>query len=870
MRNNNLRPPRWMESFLRWGLDADITEDILGDLHELFLTHIETKNIYLARWKYFLSMLSLLRMFRPKWLSLPSTLITSAMIRHYFTIAFRNLKKHLSYSIINILGLGTGLAACILLLLFVRHETSYDRFHKNHERIFRASMEVRDGDNFRHVSVSPTAVLPVFKREFPEVESGVRILSSGSFSPDVVRYEDKVFQEMGLFYADSTFFDIFSFSLIAGDPTKALTRPSSVIVSLTMARKYFGSENPVGKYLTMNNQRQYEVTGVMEDMPPQSHFHADFLASFSTLGASKEEMWWSANYQTYLLLRSPEAAVSLREKIPPLMEREMGDELSESRSVNYRLTALADIHLYSDAESELEPGSDVRYVYIFSGIALIILLIACINYMNLATARAVDRAREVGLRKVIGAYKSQIFFQFIGESVLITFAAVALAVVFASAALPWFNTLTHRSLTLDWVASPFLIPLLLGIGLMVSFLSGIWPAMVFTRFEPVQILRGKYRNSSGGSLLRKMLVVFQFAVSISLIVCTMVSYRQLHLIQNIRLGYDKDQLVVVPMDSEIGSKWASIKGQLKNHPEILEVSAVSESPVKIEGTYNIFLPSGEANSKLVQAIAADIDIVQTLGLQIIAGNNYTPASAEKEDFPFLLNQKAIRIFGWTPEEAVGKKINLSGREGFVQAVVNDFHIASLHEEISPLVIFLSPRDYYEALIRVRPGNHSPAIKSIAAVWKENVPHRPFEYHFLDETYQRMYQTEQQTGKAFGIFAVLAIVIACLGLFGLASFTTLQKSKEIGIRKVLGATVPQIVAMLSGNFAIPVCIAAMIALPLSWYMMEEWLSGFVFRVNVGLPTLAFAAGAALLLAMGTVGYQSVKAALTNPAETLKDE
>ncbi|MEZ4772672.1 MAG: FtsX-like permease family protein [Bacteroidia bacterium] len=865
-----VHPPTWMERFLQWGLEAEIAEDILGDLTELFHLHSTEKNNLYARWKYFLSMLSLLPLFRIKLFAFPLTFINPAMIRHYFTIAFRNLRKHLSYSLINVFGLGTGLAACLLLILFVRHEMSYDRFHKNLDRIYRVSMEMRDGDNTRHIAVSPTAVSPVFQREFPEVENGVRLLASGTFSTDVLRYGDRVFQESGLFYADSTFFDIFSFTLTSGDPQHALNNPASIILTASSAKKYFGDENPMGKVLNINNSRDYKVTGVMEDMPPNSHFHVDFLASFSSLQAAKEEIWWSANYQTYLLLKSPEAVAALREKIPALIERELGDELGGNKSLLYRLTPLADIHLFSDAENELEPGSDIRYVYIFSGIALLILLIACINYMNLATARSVDRAREVGLRKVVGAYKSQIFSQFIGESALITFLAIGVAVIFARLSLPLFNTLIHRELSLDFSTTPFLIPLVIVTGIFVSLASGIWPAVVFTKFEPVQILRGKYRSSSGGNLLRKTLVVFQFAISIFLIVCTLVVYRQLYLIQHTRLGYDKDQLVVLPMDREIGAKWETLKGSLKNIPEILEVSAVSENPVKIDGTYTLFKPANEADSRLVQAMASDVDVVQTLGLEIIAGSNYTPASALREDFPFIMNQKAIQTLGWKPEEAVGQLVNLNGRAGFIQAVVADFHIASLHKEITPLVIFLSPYDYYEALVRISPQNPDVAIAHLEKTWKEMVPHRPFEYHFLDDSYQQLYQSEQQIGKAFGIFASLAILIACLGLFGLASFTTLQRAKEIGIRKVLGATVGNIVSMLSKDFSILVLFASMIALPASWYLMNNWLSGFAYRVNVGIFTLVAAAVLAIVLAWLTVGYQSIKAALTNPAETLKDE
>lgn len=863
------RPPSWLEKFLLWGLDPEVAEDILGDLHELYLEHANA-GLFKARWKYFLGTISLIRLFRINLFRSSNPFITLAMLKHYFTIAIRNLRKHAGYSFINIFGLGVGLAACLLIMMFVRHEVSYDTFHEHKDRIFRVSMEMKDADNYAHIAISPTAVWPVFQREFPEVETGVRLYPTGGFSPSVIRYKDKVFQEGRFFFSDSTLFDVFSFELLKGNPKTALNRPSTIVITASMASKYFGEEDAMGKILNVDNNRDYEVTGIIADMPANSHFHADFLASFASLRVAKQEIWWSANYQTYLLLHSTESVHSLRDKIPPLIKREVGSDLGEGRSLNYILTPLEDIHLYSSAEGELEPGSDIRYVYLFSGIALLILLIACINYMNLATARSVERAREVGLRKVVGAQKRQLFTQFMGEASLITLLALMIAVTISQMALPWFNELVRRDLTIDFFSEPVWLAALIGLGFLVSLLAGAYPAIAFTNFQPIKILRGQYRNSSGGSLLRKGLVVFQFAISVFLIVATIVVYRQLSLIQNTNLGYHKDQLVSLPMDRNMIEKWESISKAFTASPLIKNVTAVSENPTSVEGTYSLFKPSNEENSKLVQAMAADIEIVETLGLEILTGTNYTPASAMREDYPFLLNESAARAMGYDITSAVGKPLNLNGREGFVQAVIKDFHIASLHKPISPLVIFLSKNDYNEALVKMSAADITGSIDHLRATWEEMIPHRPFEMVFLDDAYDKLYQAEQQIGSAFGIFAFLAIIIASLGLFGLAAYTTVQRAKEIGIRKVLGASVMNVVSLLTREFTQLVGISILISLPLAWWVMSRWLEGFAYRVSVGSSTLIIAGLTALLIAWLTVSYQSFRAAIANPVDTLKDE
>jgi putative ABC transport system permease protein len=649
-----------------------------------------------------------------------------------------------------------------------------------------------------------------------------------------------------------------------------LAAPNSVVITESMAQKYFGEEDPMGKVLKKDNSRDFQVTGLIADFPSNSHFEADFIASFSSIRAAKQEIWGSANYQTYLVLQKGASGKELEAKLPVLMQREVGQHPGEDEALILHLTALTDIHLHSTTKGGFDKGGNIRYVYIFSAIAFLILLIACINYMNLATARSVDRAKEVGLRKVVGAQKNQLFGQFMGEAVIVTFIALILAVGMARLALPYFNQLVSRDFSISLLENPGLLLGLIGIGIIVSLLAGIYPAVAFANFKPITVLRGNFKTSNSGVWLRKSLVIFQFAISIFLVVGTLVIYKQLRLIQNQNLGYEKEQLIVIPVDYKMAQKWDAFKGALTSSPHIRHIAAVSETPTQVDGTYSLFLPSDPKDSKLVQAMATDIDIVETMGIQILNGNDYTFASSQREDYPFLINETVVKQMGWDNETAVGKPLNLNGREGFVQAVINDFHSASLHREVSPLVIFLSKNDFNYALIKINTTHIQESINHLESTWTEMVGHRPFDFHFLDDEFGKLYRSETQAGQTLGIFAGLAIIIASLGLFGLAAFTTVQRAKEIGIRKVLGASSLQLVSLLSRDFTKLVMIAGALALPIGWYVMDGWLENFATRVEVGADTLMIAGGAALLISWLTVSYQSVKTARMNPIDTLKDE
>ena len=781
------------------------------------------------------------------------------MILHYLKIAFRNVRKHRSVSLINVLGLAIGLASCLLIFSYVRHELAYDTFHEKGDRLFRITYNIQTADFNEHLTVTPNILSPLAQREFPEVEGGLRIFESAT----IVKHAGKLFQEDRLLYADSSFFDLFSFSPHMGDLQAALKRPATLVLTQSTAQKYFGEENPLGKTLLIgSNDLPYEVTGVIADVPETSHLKFDLVASYASLGEwAQKEQYGSANYYTYLLLNRPESAAAVEGKFAEALLRDMPDA---AIGMHFHLQPLRDIHLRSTPlASGLAGSGDIVYVYLFGAIGLLILLIACINYMNLATARSVDRAKEVGLRKVVGAGRLQLFIQFMGEALIVSLAALGLALVLVQLFLPGFQALTQRAIAVEYFGEMGWGFMLMGIAVSVALLAGSYPAVVFARLKPITVLRGKYRNSASGVWLRKGLVVFQFAVSIVLIVATLVVKQQLDFVSNKKLGYDKEHLVVLPVDDKIAARLPGLKSALMAHPHIRAAAACTETPHQIRGGYNL-LPGWDdsAEDHLVTAMAIDADFVKTLGLSLLAGTDFTVREGEigREDYEFHLNEQAVALMGWTPEEAIGQRVHLNGRKGVVKGVVNDFHTASLHHEISPLVLF-SEHTYRRLLVRIAPEEVATTLAHIETVWQQWAAHRPYAYSFLDEQFDSLYHEEQQISKVFTIFSGLAILIACLGLFGLASFTTLQRAKEIGIRKVLGATVPDLVALLSKEFIRLVGISFLIAAPLAWLLMHRWLEAFTYKIEWGVGTLLLAGLGSLLVAWLTLGYQAIRAAMT---------
>ena len=794
-----------------------------------------------------------------------------SMFRNYLKTAFRNLWRNKVLSGINILGLSVGLAACLLILVFVGDELSYDRFHQQGDRIVRVTMEASINGEIMKTPVTGTKVAPAFVRDFPEVEGTVRVYNA----PKIVQYNDKLFEEQRFLYADSTFFGIFSFALQQGQAATVLAGPNKVVLTASTARKYFGDDNPVGKILKINNTKDYLVTGIAADAPANSQIKFDFIASFASLGVAKEEQWWSANYITYLLLRRPEAIASLQSKIPAYMQAHATEtEVTGKDYLTYHLEPLRDVHLHSEL-SGLEPNGDLKYIYIFGLIAGLILVIACTNYVNLTTAHAAGRAKEVGIRKVIGALRGQLFRQFIGESFMITFIALVIGLVLVKLLLPVFNSLTGKEVTSSVLQSPFTLVSVVFITFLISVLAGSFPALALANFKPVAVLKGSFKSSGTGIWLRKGLIVFQFVISTFLIVSALIVQQQLQYIQDKKIGYNNQQVLVLPTDEQILNKFKLLKQAFKSNPAVKNVTLAYETPTNIQGGYSYKKPE-DVQSSMVKALPVEKDFVQTLDIPLVAGRGFN-ATDEKllqpdgeSEYAFILNESAVKNLGWTPAEAIGKRLELQSQHGIIKGVAQDFHFAPLHEAIGPLVIFLDDVRWGKILVKINGQDVAGTLAGLETTWKQLAPHRPFTYNFLDEEYGKLYGAEQRIGQTFATFAFLAILLACLGLFGLAAFTTTQRAKEIGVRKVLGASVPNILTLISKDFLKLVALANIIAWPLAWYAMHRWLEDFAYRITIN-PGLFILAGlAALIIAFATISFQALKVAVANPVKALKQE
>jgi putative ABC transport system permease protein len=815
------------------------------------------------------------------------------MIRNWLRTALRNFRKNGMATAINIFGLTIGLSSCLLIALFIRHELSYDDFEVNGSRIARVIMEYRfdGGGEARRGNFTSTKVAPTFKRVFPEVESAVRMTENDR----IVRYQDKLFYESRFMFADSSFFDVFSFSLLRGDKRTALSGPKRVILTESTARRYFGDADPMGKLLRIGtDSADYLVTGVMPDVRSNSQFKFDFLASFSSLYANQEETYWDANYGTFLLLRNPGDFATLQPKITAFMKQEMK---GQGATVNFFLEPFMRIHLYSEYIG-FEPGTSIVYIYVLAGVALLILVIACSTYVNLSTARSVDRAREVGVRKVVGAGRGQLFWQFIGESLLLCILAVVLSLVVVEIVLPAFNRLASRQLSWRMVLSPVFLVLSFGVAVLVGLLAGGYPALVLSRFHPVKVLKGAFRNTSSGRGLRQSLIVFQFVISVFLIVATLVMQRQLSYIRHRDLGYDRDHVVELPIVSQMLPGIDYLKQQLRTNPDVLNVSHCSSSPVIIYGGYNMRSAEMQQNVQMnVYGNPIDEDFIPTTGLRLVAGENITaqdmrdadpadftatgafvrgggagslPGSTLKPVYHFILNETAARQLGWTPQQAIGQRMYLDeSRPGVVKGVVKDFNFQSLHSPIEALVLFPSMRAGH-LLVRVAGDQLPQTLSFIESKFRQLEPQVPYSLKFMDEDYSKLYDSEQRLGKVMNLFSGIAIVLACLGLFGLSSYAAKQRVKEIGIRKVLGATMGQLSMLLSVGFVRLAIVAMVIAMPLAGWMMHRWLQDFVYRTSMEWWIFVIAGVVVIFLTLATVSIQATRTAMLNPVKNLKEE
>ena len=797
------------------------------------------------------------------------------MIKNYFKVAWRNLWKNKTFSTINIIGLTVGLTCCLLIVLYIQHELSYDNFELKRHRIARVIMEYQFAGSTESTKGNFTSVrvAPVLKQNFPEVESAVKM----ALYERVVRYTDKLINEKQFMYADSTFLDIFSFKLLNGDPHSALAGPRKVVMTASSAKKYFNNENPIGKLLQVgSDQESYLVTGVIEDCPSNSQIQFDFLASFSSLGISKdyESSYWDANYTTYVLLKNQKSISGLQAKLPAFMKKEMA---GAGAAINMYLEPFDKIHLHSPYDA-FEPNSSIIYIYILATVAFLILLIAGSTYINLSTARSIERAKEVGVRKVVGAQRKQLFWQFIGESSLLCVFSVVLSLVVSSFAIPWFNQLTGKQFS---PASVFSLPFFsfsLFAAVCISLLAGSYPALMLTRFQPVKVLKGAFKSIATGQWLRKSLVAFQFAISVFLIIATFIIQKQLYFIQHKKLGYDREHVLVLPMNDQMLAEIDLIKQEFKSNADVISVSRCVRSPVEGGGGYNMRSATMPEDKQVnVTANPIDEDFVKTVGLKIIAGTDLTQQDVkdassdgwDKNTYHFILNESAASLLGWTPQEAVNKRMYMGPRAGFVKAVVKDFHFESLHNPIKPFVLFTEKRGR-ELLVKLSGQRLQQTISFLEGKWKALVPGKPFEYRFMDDDYNRLYNSEIRLGRIMDLFSIMAVFLACLGLFGLSSYAAHQRVKEIGIRKVLGASMTSIIISLSRDFIRLSMIAIVIACPVALLATQKWLAGFSYRAHISWNIYLVAALITILLAILTVSFQAIKAAQRNPVKSLRTE
>jgi putative ABC transport system permease protein len=790
------------------------------------------------------------------------------MFKNYFKIATRNLLKHKGYSFINVLGLAIGIACCVLILLYVWEELSYDRFHRHAERIYRVVQEQRFEGTVQQVAVVAAPVAPALANDYPEVEVVVRLRPRTL----LVSYGERKFYGERIAYADSSVFALLAFPLLKGNPATALSAPNQIVLTENMAQKYFGSEDPMGKTVKLHNRFDYTVTGVMKNVPANSHIRFDGLASFSTF---HDEPWmnnWGVNLLwTYLRLAPGASPEALNKKLPDFVKKYRGEETLAN--ISYYLQPLTNIHLHSHFVAEMGPNGDIVYVYIFSAIAIFILLIACINYMNLATARSAKRMKEVGMRKVLGAHRMQIIKQFLAESILLAFLALLCAIVVAEVALPAFNSFAGKALSLRYRSDLLILSALLFVGLIVGILAGAYPAGFLSAFQPVTVLKGKLRSGPGAATFRKALVVSQFAISIMLMSGTAIVLQQVEFVKSKHLGFNKEHLINVPIrDGSLAGKTEMIKAEFLKNPQIVSATATSDfvgsffgqSTVQQEG-------SSEQAQWIMSVLYVDDDFIRTMEMQLVAGRNFSQKIASDTVESFILNEAAVRKMGWqTAAEALGKAIHTMGRQGPVIGVVKDFHFASLHQEVGPLVMMYDLDEVLPITVRIRPENIAGTLAFLEQTWNRISPAWPFEYSFLDEDLDALYKADLKVGQVFGVFAFLAIFIACLGLFGLAAYTAEQRTKEIGIRKALGATVNGIIGLLSKEFLQLVLVANLIAWPVAFFAMRKWLEDFAYHIEIGMTTFLLAASVALIIAFLTISYQAIRAALANPVEALRYE
>lgn len=771
----------------------------------------------------------------------------------------------------NIMGLAIGLTAGFLIVLYVVFELSYDGFHTKGDHIYRVVADIQTPSELIEADKPAWAVAKHLQSEFQEIEAAVRIRD---LSP-LVRNGNIKYQETEMVAADSAFFKVFDFKLLQGTIKNVLTEPYTMVLSETSAQKYFGSQNAIGQTLLVSDDAfPVRITGIMADIPENSHIRPEMVLSLTTftqsLSPENDEQWGNYNPSAYILV-NPNVDVNVLEtKFPDFLERNNGENMKESQMfVTLFLEPFKDVYLQSTRGGN--GNGSMTNVYIFSIVAIFILLIACINFINLTTARSVERAKEVGIRKVIGAEKGQLGLQFIGESVIISFLAFLLSIVFTALFLPSFNDMAGKNISDGIFSNPQHVAILLLFSLVIGMLAGIYPALILSSFKPVNVLKGSFSTGSQGAILRKGLVIAQFTISIALIIGTIIIYNQMNFMRSQELGFDKEQTLI--LEANVSTAQTSLKLTIDELPGVKSTSLGSAVPGgDNNGAYSeIENNNGDMQVANLDAYFVDYDYIDQFGLKILAGRSFSRDFVTDSTEAMIVNEKAVQLLGYAlPEEALGAKFDQWGRQGQIVGVVKDFHFRSLQQNVLPLTIRIEPNNMNIIAVKLKPENIQQTVASIETAWQSVMPDTPFNYYFLDEFFDRQYRTEERFGNLFLSFAALAILISCLGLLGLAAYSTLQRRREIGIRKVLGSSVLGLVNLLSIEFIKLVGIAFLIAAPMAWIVMDSWLEDFAYRINMQWWMFAFAGFAALLIALLTVSFHAIKAAIVNPVKSLRTE
>ena len=867
------RPPRIPAGLLRLAARGEDRFAVLGDFDEEYAELAgKLGRAGAARWFWRQGLRSALQLFGDHlyW--------RTVMFKNYLKVALRNIRKQKAYAFINIAGWAVGMTVCILILLWVRQELSFDRFHPNADRIYRLTLDAYLGAP-QNAPVAPTPAAPALVREYPEILAAARIADP---RPAYVWNDDREFRVDRMAAADASFFRIFGFPFLAGDPATALARPYTVVLTESTARKIFGAESALGKFLKGEDGKSYAVTGVMKDVPRASHLTFDILRSFETVIAADRataENWFAISNYAYILLDKRADPAALEAKFPAFIDKYMGSVLkSIGGSMTLKLQPIRRIHLYSNFALDIAPQGDISTVLLFSGIALLVLLIASINFINLSTARSSTRAKEVGLRKTLGADRGRLMAQFLGESVLYSLLAMALAVGLHFAGLRLFENIIGRPLDTNIIKTPWMVPAMFGLALVVGLVAGLYPAGVLSSLQAARVLKGKGRIG-GGVFFRRVLVVAQFAICVALIISTLVISRQIQFVKNQRLGFNKDQVLVIPrLTPVLRQSFDSVRAELRSIPGVLEVGASSLVPGRGIAR-SVFFPEGfeATESQLMDRLSIDPHFLSALGIRIAAGRNFSPELATDRTDSVLINETAARRFGWS--DPIGKRFVLppgsvdDGTETRylnVVGVVEDFHLTSLHQKLEPMILFDDLDGARFVSVRLQPSGVSGTLALIKKTWARLNPGNPFDSFFLDDVFDAQYRADERMKDVTRQFGGLAVLIGCLGLFGMASFTVERRTREIGIRKVLGSSVAGIVRMLSKETVLLVLAANAVAAPAAYFLMNLWLKGFAYRAPLSVWAFVFAALVSLGIALLTISTQSLRAARGKPAGALRYE